>query len=140
MNAVFELTEKEVNKRKLKYPYFTNELTEPGPQIMEVASRSLKMGTTLWFTANELKGAKPLPDAIIACGQFTICFNLLEYFEKYIHNAAYKSDYEAYSDELKKGLTQLHASLLEDWKKFKNDPYWMVNQWNIGLQLHAQNS
>ena len=140
MNAVFELTEVEVEKRRNKYPYFTKELTEPGPHIMEVAARSLKMGTTLWFSPEQLGGEKTLPDTIIACGQFTVCFNLLEYFEKYITNKQYKSDYDSYSDELKKELTTLHASLLEDWKKFKEDPYWMVNEWNIKLQVRPVTS
>lgn len=133
MNAVFELTETEVEKRKRKYPYFTSELTEPGPEIMLVAAQALKMGTTLWFSPEQLKGHKNLPDTIIACGQFTICFNLLEYFEKYIHNKLYKADYEKFSDELKQELTLLHASLLADWKRFKQDPYWMVNEWNAKL-------
>ncbi|MES2131604.1 MAG: patatin-like phospholipase family protein [Bacteroidota bacterium] len=140
MNAVFELTEIEVEKRRNKYPYFTKELTEPGPHIMEVAARSLKMGTTLWFSPEQLGGEKTLPDTIIACGQFTVCFNLLEYFEKYITNKQYKSDYDSYSDELKKELMTLHASLLEDWKKFKEDPYWMVNEWNIKLQVRPVSS
>ncbi len=140
MNAVFELTEAEVEKRKNKYPYFTKDLCEPGPHIMHVAARSLQMGTTLWFSPEQLTGHKSLPDSIIACGQFTICFNLLEYFEKYINNKSYKNDYDKYSDELKTELMVLHRSLLEDWKKFKEDPYWMVNEWNIKLQLHSVNS
>ncbi|MBI3518330.1 MAG: patatin-like phospholipase family protein [Bacteroidetes bacterium] len=133
MNAVFELTEVEVEKRKKKYPYFTNELTEPGKEIMSVAAKALKMGTTLWFTPEELEGDKNMVNTVIACGHFTICFNLLEYFEKYIYNKTYQNDYERYSDEIKKELKELHAALLEDWKKFKVDPYWMVNEWNEKL-------
>lgn len=136
MNAVFELTEAEVLKRANKYPHFTRELLEPGPRIMDVAARSLKMGTTLWFSPEQLGGEKILPDTIIACGQFTICFNLLEYFEKFLYNKHYKNDYDKYSDELKAELTKLHAWLLEDWKKFKENPYWMVDEWNTRLGLN----
>lgn len=135
MNAVFELTETEVIKRQNKYPYFTRELMEPGPHIMEVAQRSLKMGTTLWFSPEQLGGEKILPDTIIACGHFTICFNLLEYFEKFIYNKHYKNDYDKYSEELKQELALLHVSLLEDWRKFKENPYWMVDEWNAKLGL-----
>lgn len=135
MNAVFELTETEVIKRQNKYPHFPKELLEPGPRIMDVAARSLQMGTTLWFSPEQLSGEKTLPDTIIACGHFTICFNLLEYFEKFIYNKHYKNDYDKYSDELKQELARLHASLLGDWKKFKEDPYWMVDAWNRQLGL-----
>lgn len=140
MNAVFELTESEVVKRGNKYPYFTNELKEAGPQIMDVAARSLKMGTTLWFSPEQLEGEKNLPNTVIACGQFTICFNLLEYFEKYIFNKNYKTDYDKYSAELKEELALLHVSLLEDWRKFKENPYWMVDEWNTKLGLKPSDS
>ena len=41
-----------------------------------------------------------------------------------------KSDYEKYSPETKQELTQLYNSLMEDWKKFKKNPYWMVEKLN----------
>jgi hypothetical protein len=105
-----------------------------------VAQRSLKMGTTLWFSPEQLGGDKILPDTIIACGHFTICFNLLEYFEKFIYNKQYKSDYDKYSEELKQELALLHVSLLEDWRKFKENPYWMVDEWNEKLGLNRADS
>lgn len=128
MNAVFELTQEEVVKRKKKYPYFSEEIMDPGERIMAVSARALTKGTTLWFTDVELKGPHNMPDSIIACGQFTICFNLLEYFEKFLKHPKYQKDYEKYSPETKQMLDELQASLLHDWKKFKQDPYWMVKE------------
>ena len=128
MNAAFELTAGEVEKRKHKYPYFSDELINPGEKIMAVAAKALKKGTTLWFTDDELSGTNNMADSIIACGQFTSCFNLLEYFEKFIKHKKYQNDYEKYSDETKQALTELQNGLLLDWKKFKQDPYWMVSE------------
>jgi hypothetical protein len=129
MNAVFELTSHEVEKRKKKYPYFTKEIAEPGEKIMAVSAKALTKGTTLWFTEEELSGSNNMADSIIACGQFTICFNLIEYFEKFLWNPKYKKDYERYSEETKQNLNDLHESLLTDWKKFKEDPFWMVEEY-----------
>jgi hypothetical protein len=90
----------------------------------------LRKGTTLWFTADEMKGDNNMINSIIACGQFTACFNLLEYYEKFFKNKKYQNDYNKYSVETKQALDELHERLLADWRKFKEDPYWMVNEWN----------
>jgi len=129
MNAVFELTKEEVEKRKRKYPYFSADIAEPGEKIMAVSAKALTKGTTLWFTEEELKGPHNMADSIIACGQFTICFNLLEYFEKFLKHPKYQKDYDKYSPETKQMLDNLQSSLLTDWKKFKEDPYWMVKDY-----------
>ncbi|MGZ3903909.1 MAG: patatin-like phospholipase family protein [Bacteroidia bacterium] len=130
MNAAFELTEEEVEKRKKKYSILSEDILNPGPEIMRAAKKGCSMGTTLWFKPIELRGEKNLLDTLIACGQFTTCFNLLEYIEKYFKNKEYKSDYDKYSEETKKEIDRLYNSLLADWKKFKENPYWMVNEWN----------
>lgn len=133
MNAVFELTKEEVQKRKAKYPYFSAEIAEPGEKIMAVSERAITKGTTLWFTPEELKGPHSMPDTIIACGQFTMCFNFLEYFEKFLKHPRYQKDYEKYSPETKEALDQLEKKLLADWKRFKEDPYWMVKEMKARL-------
>ena len=129
MNAAFEFTPEEVVKRKKKYPYLSSELLEPSEEIILAASIACSMGTTLWFTTEELMGDKNKLDTIIACGQFTMCFNLLEYIEKFIKNKEYHEDYDSYNLETKKAIDELYNGLLEDWKKFKKDPYWMAREW-----------
>jgi len=54
----------------------------------------------------------------------------LEYIEKYIKNKKYHGNYEKYDEETKKAIDLLEVELLEDWRKFKKDPYWMVRKWN----------
>ena len=100
---------------------------------MAVSAKALTKGTTLWFTEDELKGEDKMSDCIIACGQFTMCFNLLEYYEKFLKNPKYAKDYEKYNPDLKFALDELQDQLLRDWRKFKNDPYWMVKEMHCKL-------
>jgi hypothetical protein len=85
------------------------------------------MGTTLWFTPEDLKGKEAnMLQTLIACGQFTACFNLLEYFEKVLMNPIYADSYNQYSEILKNQLKSLYSRMFEDWRKFNSDPYWMI--------------
>jgi len=130
MNAIFEFTEEEVEKRKRKYPDLPSELLEPGEAIILATEKANTMGTKLWFTPQELAGDNNMIDTIIACGQFNLCFNLLEYIYKYIKNEKFQSNYRNYDDETKLAIDQLEQALLADWIKFRKNPYWMVNEWN----------
>ena len=58
-------------------------------------------------------------NAIIACRQFTLCWNLLEHIEKI------KKDKRNVSHSLEQ-LMNCEAQLKDDWVKFNKDPYWMV--------------
>lgn len=128
LNAAFELTGEEVEKRKRKYPFYSDELLNPGDKIIQVSEKALRMGTTLWFTEGQLSGELNMPSTIIACGQFSMCFNLLEYFEKYLWHPKYQKDYEKYSPELKEQLEFLHRQLIADWRRFREDPYWLQKE------------
>lgn len=122
MNAIYELRKTEKAwKEKINKGELSPELA-PSDAVGEVARKATVMGTTLWFTKDELEKENML-DTIIACGQFTMCWNLLEY----IHNI----------EKNNRNTNQLHLALVQqckakvtdDWNKFKADPYWMVNQY-----------
>jgi predicted acylesterase/phospholipase RssA len=130
MNAIFDLRDDEIEKRQKKYPYQSGELLNPGGKIVLATSKAVGMSTRLWFTQEELEGNQNMPDTLIACGQFTVCFNLLEYMEKYLKHKKYEAEYNSYDDKTKEAIEQLYSELMEDWKKFKKDPYWMVREWN----------
>jgi hypothetical protein len=130
MNAARKLIDHEVIKRRKKHHYLHNELLEPGEKIILATSKANTKHTTLWFTDEELAGEDNMLDTLIACGQFTTCFNLLEYIERTIKNEYYQSDYKKYDEATQTAIDQLQASLMTDWIKFKEDPYWMVNEWN----------
>lgn len=130
MNAVYELTEKQVNYRNLskeRNELLSDELKNVSPQLMAVAELAKSMGTTLWFTPGELKDEKSNKlDALIATGQFTACFNLLEYIEKVLWNKKNAGEYNAYPLELKAAIKALYDKMMVDWKHFNSDPYWML--------------
>jgi len=130
VNAARKLTPSQVEKRREKHFYFNPELLDPGAEIMQVAAKANTMKTTLWFTSDELEGDQNLLNSLIACGQFTTCFNLLEYIEKRLKRAKYKNDFEAYDEQTKADIEKMQADLYADWRKFKADPYWMVKAWN----------
>jgi len=122
MNGIYELRqEEETLRKKIKDGKIPENLI-PSKLVQEVASKASAMGTTLWFTKDELNKQNML-NSIIACGQFTMCWNLIEYLNKI------KND----SDNINqnhRNLFQIENQLLEHWNQFNKDPYWMVNQLN----------
>lgn len=119
MNAVYELRPGE---RKLNKKIETGRISEgliPSDSIQTVANIASKMKTTLWFSEEELTHHGML-DSLIACGQFTTCWNLIEYIEKIEKN---KVNINSSHLELKENKD----ILLEHWDRFKKDPFWMLD-------------
>ena len=92
-------------------------ILSPSDAIMSVAQAGSTMGTTLWFDKQDIKDKRL--NQIIATGQFTTCFNLLEY---------------VLFDELRNPTTfkfqELKQNLEADWTKFKENPMWLVEKMN----------
>lgn len=89
----------------------------PSEAMQQNSTKAASMGTTLWFTPEDKKAR--MPEAILASGQYTMCFNLLDYIEKI--------------GESSTNLTPAHElikackpQLLEAWEKFKANPEWML--------------
>ena len=95
-----------------------------------VAQTALNMGTTLWF--DKASAHQQHSEAcIIACGQFTTCYNLLQYIERLLVNApVYESAYQ-------NRLTGLKEQLGHDYERFKTDPFFMYN--NAGREYQIDN-
>lgn len=83
-------------------------------RIKESALIASRMPTTLWWDSEDLKVHRQ--DNLIACGQFTTCYNLIKYIQKLP---------EEYQTEHVKSL---HKALLEDWKQFISDPLIFVGK------------
>jgi hypothetical protein len=128
MNGIYELTPKHtIYRKKEQKDVISNDLRDVSTSLMKTAEKAKSMGTTLWFTPEELQGEEEnMVNTLIACGQFTSCFNLLEYIEKVLWNKNNKAQYEKYPEELKSTIKALHAKMLTDWKAFNIDPYWMI--------------
>jgi len=89
-------------------------ILEPTPALQSVATAATAVGTTLWFNS----GVQTDRDNVIACGQFTMCYNLLKrIYRLEVLDAKWKTDQQ---------LQGLKARLLEDWKLFQANPGFMV--------------
>ena len=91
----------------------------PSTIMQQNSKLAASMGTTLWFTDEDKKSG--LPQALLACGQYTMCFNLLDYLEKIEKNPVNLTD----SHSL---LLACKPQLIAAWEKFQSDTLWMVHQ------------
>jgi predicted acylesterase/phospholipase RssA len=117
MNAVYEL---KVDSPNLAKKIANNELPPdlvPSEALQEVASIAASMGTTLWFTEDELK-KKNMLNVLIATGQFTCCWNLLELKHKLEKSGENKKVLDV--------LRKLEVQMMTDWKKFNVEPMGLV--------------
>ena len=91
----------------------------PSKEIQENSAKAANMGSTLWFTQED-KDAR-MPQALMAAGQYTICFNLLNYIYKIRNNRTNLSSAH-------QTIIALESKFQEDWAKFQADPLWMVKK------------
>lgn len=113
--TIYELSTKEyptTEKRfKGKLPKTWMQIEHPSEALMQTAQQAREMGTTLWFDENNLDKR----DKIIATGQFTMCFNLLVYLLE-IEKVT----------KLSLSLKTLKNDSIQDWKRFNENPMWMI--------------
>lgn len=109
MNAIYELLEDpETLEKKGKLL--------PSEQIYNVTKTAAGMGTTLWFTKEELENK--MLDSLIACGAFTICWNLLNYLNKIDGKTENINENHRY-------LATQKNILKEHWNEFLKNPFWL---------------
>lgn len=114
MNAIYQLcTFKPTGAdfpAKNGYPAYL----QPGRPIVENTKRAANMGTTLWFTEKEKE--ERLPETVIACGQYTICWNLLTFLYR-LKDSPLKNE-ACYAP-----LLALEERLKADWMRFQENPF-----------------
>lgn len=86
-------------------------LSEGLDKIHLIATSASKMPTTLWFENQYLE--EDYLSKLIACGHFTTCHNLLEYFYKY--------------PAVQKKYPKILQTLESDFQNFKTDPKFLVS-------------
>ena len=91
---------------------------QPSEAMQQVSARAASMATTLWFTDEEK--ADGMPRDILACGQFTTCYNLLSYL--------YDQQKDGAAPTRLSPLAACEEQLLDAWQRFQEDPYWLVNE------------
>lgn len=104
-------------------------LTKGCEQMISIAEDARTMGTTLWYDSKDAGNDRM--KKVIACGQFTACAKLLEYalvIERLLEiadkNPSSKKtlDFSAHGRVMFK---ELRLKLEADWKRFKQDPYFV---------------
>ncbi len=83
---------------------------KPSAEIQAITHNVENMPTTLWF--DDPRDLQKL----IACGEYTICYNLIDYIIR--SYGQQKAKYPAW-------VNDLFERLVEDWKKFERDPMMM---------------
>lgn len=115
-NAIYELC-----PEKKWQSHFNNDnlpsYLVPSIAMQENSIKANSMGTTLWFTDKNKQDGIPL--ALMATGQYTMCYNLLEYIYK-----IEKSPVNL--NENHKLIIGCKDQLMQAWNKFQEDPQWMV--------------
>lgn len=113
MNAVYQLRPGEVWETNLRTGTLPAYL-EPSPEMQEISEKASAMGTTLWFTGDDRKNGTP--EALIAAGQYTLCWNLLRYIERIKKKPVNLN-------ENHRQLLACERQLREDWEQFKKYPF-----------------
>lgn len=131
-NVIFELGEFNKANRTLrieKLDWATDDdkklLNSCTGKLCEIADEARTMGTTLWFGKADVEKEKL--KNLVACGQFTTCMNLIEYILS-IERKIDKKEIELNKAEIDK-LTYVKKQVLEDWEKFRSDPYFLYNSY-----------
>ena len=96
--------------------------TVVGPKIAAVAEAAANFGTTLWFTPEDQ--LTNTLDKLIATGEFTMCYNLIEYIETLVYN----DDFARLSPEGQTALKTLLDQCKADWLQFQNDPFFLLEK------------
>ncbi len=124
-NHIYDLSKTNQNQLKsqlAKYDPVEQKLLTPSNDIMEIAESAFNMPTTLWFDTNHVKAQKL--KKIVACGQFTTCFNLIQYILDFKRSGCY--DKLDLNDPFRARIDEIEKQLKNDWGKFNTlDPYFL---------------
>lgn len=92
-------------------------------ELMRISDMASNFHSTLWFSKDDLD--KDIPKQILACGQFSICYELYMWVDS--HNGRL-ANMQGVLSQLSKNLK---GTLKEDWGKFKENPYMLVDLNNL---------
>jgi hypothetical protein len=84
----------------------------PSETLSKVVNTATNMGTTLWFDAQDEECQ--CWECLLAAGQATMCFNMLRFSYRFAN--------------IEDAWIGLRAKLVEDWKRFNADPFWMSRE------------
>lgn len=107
---------------------------EPSRSIQIIAQTAFEMATTLWFDTTNQKNETLA--ALIACGQFTTCYNLLEYIYRLKTTKSKSGDtyYSGLVSAYQQKVDHLERQLSKDYRAFQEDPFWLYNKCGVNFQ------
>lgn len=93
-------------------------------EMKKIAEMAYNTGTTLWFEPQQEKAILEENNrkALIATGQFTTCYDLLEYSLGLKHSRYFNGLDQRYKDRIEKIIKQLSDLMIE----FGKDPFYLV--------------
>ncbi|WP_046758894.1 patatin-like phospholipase family protein [Kordia jejudonensis] len=100
------------------FKYNKNITPAPSKLLKNVGLTASETPTTLWWDGKDI--AKGRMDTLIACGQFTTCYKLIDYILKLKKSSA-TQDLDFTEIDI------LLEALLEDWKEFNKNPMFHVD-------------
>lgn len=122
-HRVITSTVYELNGEKTAYSksFSFNKNINPAPSklLTSVGLIASEMPTTLWWDEKDIQ--KDRMDALIACGQFTSCYKLMDYILKLRKNKKIEL-----SEEEVVAIDALYDALEKDWKQFNENPLFHV--------------
>lgn len=111
-----------LNGQKTPYSKGTgyNEAIKPAPSqnLESVCLTASETPTTLWWDKTDV--TKNRMETLIACGQFTVCYELMDYILKL------KADENNQVQDFTE-IDILYDALATDWKTFNNKPMWLLD-------------
>ena len=119
------------NPRLERYRAQLQEFNTTTDAMKKVADLAYSMGTTLWFSPEE-EGAEYVANtrvALIACGQFTTAYELLQYALLLQESRYFTTLSPHYQNVVRRVVDQLKTQL----QKFRKDPYWLVKELNASI-------
>ncbi|OJW58536.1 MAG: hypothetical protein BGO55_24965 [Sphingobacteriales bacterium 50-39] len=135
-DVIYELStyNKASREKSIKNKFQNNQdaqslLLEGCLEINAVAEDARTMGTTLWYDHNDAAEKRMMK--VVACGQFTTCAKLLEYVLDLEQTMKSETSLPEERKSIQLSAKEraifdgVKAQLLDDWKKFKNDPYFV---------------
>ncbi len=131
-NHVYDLSfSNDFNRNRKNLPFLT-----PSRAQQIVAQAAFEMPTTLWFDAKSQE--EETLAALIACGQYTTCYNLLEYIYR-LKNTVSKSGstyYQQLTKSYQEKIDFIEKQLLQHWHQFRADPFFLYNQLGKDFQVN----
>jgi hypothetical protein len=92
---------------------------KPSQAVVDNSVLAASMGTTLWWSDEDRR--QGMPEALVSTGQYNTCWNLLEYIYRLRRNS------ENVAPGID-GILALQDTLEADWKRFQQDPHWMLRE------------